>query len=73
MECKQKLRFIFSLFLYLFVVVVAVAVVIVHILQWQTNSALDLLKKESVSAAVFAPGWIYETEQGPDFQTAQNR
>ncbi|KAJ4786110.1 Cytosolic endo-beta-N-acetylglucosaminidase [Rhynchospora pubera] len=41
--------------------------------KWNTNMALDLLKKESVSAAMFAPGWVYETEQGPDFQTAQNR
>lgn len=26
-----------------------------------------------MSAAIFAPGWVYETEQPPDFQTAQNR
>ncbi|KAJ3676455.1 hypothetical protein LUZ60_003867 [Juncus effusus] len=41
--------------------------------QWNTNVALDLLKKEQISAAIFAPGWVYETDQGPDFQTAQNR
>ncbi|KAG0489647.1 hypothetical protein HPP92_006510 [Vanilla planifolia] len=41
--------------------------------QWTTNVALDVLKKDDVSAAVFAPGWVYETGQGPDFQTAQNR
>ncbi|XP_002273683.3 cytosolic endo-beta-N-acetylglucosaminidase 1 isoform X5 [Vitis vinifera] len=41
--------------------------------QWNTNVALDLLKKEEVSAAIFAPGWVYETKQPPDFQTAQNR
>ncbi|THU51665.1 hypothetical protein C4D60_Mb06t33450 [Musa balbisiana] len=41
--------------------------------QWHTNVALDELKKDDVSAAIFAPGWVYETEQEPDFQTAQNR
>lgn len=40
---------------------------------YQTNVALDVLRKEDVSAAVFAPGWVYETKQPPDFQTAQNR
>ncbi|KAF4364036.1 hypothetical protein F8388_011828 [Cannabis sativa] len=28
--------------------------------------------KGDVSAALFAPGWVYETKQPPDFQTAQN-
>ncbi|KAL5708362.1 mannosyl-glycoprotein endo-beta-N-acetylglucosaminidase [Ranunculus cassubicifolius] len=41
--------------------------------QWTTNVALDVIKKDDVSAAVFAPGWVYETKQPPDFQTAQNR
>ncbi|KAK4275243.1 hypothetical protein QN277_018360 [Acacia crassicarpa] len=41
--------------------------------QWNVNVALDLLRKEDVSAADFAPGWVYETKQPPDFQTAQNR
>lgn len=41
--------------------------------QWNTNVALDLLKKDDVSAAIFAPGWVYETKQPPDFQSAQNR
>lgn len=41
--------------------------------QWTTNVALDVLKKDDVSAAIFAPGWVYETKQKPDFQTAQNR
>ncbi|KAJ6900094.1 cytosolic endo-beta-N-acetylglucosaminidase 1-like [Populus alba x Populus x berolinensis] len=40
--------------------------------QWTTNVALDVLKKDDVSAAIFAPGWVYETKQPPDFQTAQN-
>lgn len=41
--------------------------------QWTTNVALDVIKKDDVSSAVFAPGWVYETKQPPDFQTAQNR
>ncbi|KAH6762823.1 Glycosyl hydrolase family 85 [Perilla frutescens var. hirtella] len=41
--------------------------------QWTTNVALDVIKKDDVSAAIFAPGWVYETKQPPDFQTAQNR
>ncbi|KAF6144832.1 hypothetical protein GIB67_038931 [Kingdonia uniflora] len=41
--------------------------------QWTTNVALDVLKKDDVSAAIFAPGWVYESKQPPDFQTAQNR
>ncbi|RDX88412.1 Cytosolic endo-beta-N-acetylglucosaminidase 1 [Mucuna pruriens] len=40
--------------------------------QWNTNVALDVIRKEDVSAAIFAPGWVYETKQGPDFETAQN-
>ncbi|KAF7816514.1 cytosolic endo-beta-N-acetylglucosaminidase 1 [Senna tora] len=41
--------------------------------QWNTNVALDVIRKDDVSAAIFAPGWVYETKQAPDFQTAQNR
>lgn len=41
--------------------------------QWNTNVALDVLKRDDVSAAIFAPGWVYETKQPPDFETAQNR
>ncbi|WOL14807.1 cytosolic endo-beta-N-acetylglucosaminidase 1-like [Canna indica] len=41
--------------------------------KWDANVALDVLKKYDVSAAIFAPGWVYETEQETDFQTAQNR
>ena len=37
------------------------------------NVALDLLKKVDVSTAIFAPGWVYETKQPPDFESAQNR
>ncbi|XP_020585786.1 cytosolic endo-beta-N-acetylglucosaminidase 1-like [Phalaenopsis equestris] len=41
--------------------------------KWNTKVGLDALKKDDVSAAIFGPGWVYETQQGPDFQTAQNR
>ncbi|CAL9187816.1 unnamed protein product [Musa hybrid cultivar] len=41
--------------------------------QWNTNAALDVLKTHDISATIFAPGWVYETNQGPDFETAQNR
>ncbi|MCI04640.1 cytosolic endo-beta-N-acetylglucosaminidase-like, partial [Trifolium medium] len=43
--------------------------------QWSislANVALDVLRKNDVSAAIFAPGWVYETKQPPDFETAQN-
>ncbi|KAJ4720129.1 Cytosolic endo-beta-N-acetylglucosaminidase [Melia azedarach] len=40
--------------------------------QWNINVALDVLKEDDVSAAIFAPGWVYETKQPPNFQTAQN-
>ncbi|EXB29265.1 Cytosolic endo-beta-N-acetylglucosaminidase [Morus notabilis] len=39
--------------------------------QWNTNVALDVLKKDDVSAALFAPGWVYESKQPPDYQTAK--
>ncbi|KNA05457.1 hypothetical protein SOVF_190140, partial [Spinacia oleracea] len=38
-----------------------------------TNLALNVIRKDDVSAAIFAPGWVYEKKQPPDFQTAQNR
>ncbi|MED6211632.1 hypothetical protein PIB30_075627 [Stylosanthes scabra] len=40
--------------------------------QWNVNAALDVLRKDDVSAAIFAPGWVYETKQPPDFETANN-
>ncbi|CAJ2644117.1 unnamed protein product [Trifolium pratense] len=40
--------------------------------QWNANVALDVIRKNDVSAAIFAPGWVYETKQPPDFETAQN-
>ncbi|CAA7034411.1 unnamed protein product [Microthlaspi erraticum] len=41
--------------------------------QWTVNAALDLLKENNVSTAIFAPGWVYETAQPPNFHTAQNK
>ncbi|KAI9083480.1 hypothetical protein K1719_034422 [Acacia pycnantha] len=35
---------------------------------YSVNVALDVQRKEDVSAAVFGPGWVYETKQPPDFQ-----
>jgi mannosyl-glycoprotein endo-beta-N-acetylglucosaminidase len=46
---------------------------LIQLFAHQTNVALDVLKKDDVSAAIFAPGWVYETKQPPDFQTAQNQ
>ncbi|KAJ7963921.1 Cytosolic endo-beta-N-acetylglucosaminidase [Quillaja saponaria] len=40
--------------------------------QWNVNLAFDVIKREDVSAAIFVPGWVYETKQPPDFQIAQN-
>ncbi|OIV97436.1 hypothetical protein TanjilG_16197 [Lupinus angustifolius] len=40
--------------------------------QWNANVALDVIRKDDVSAAIFAPGWVYETKQPPNFETAQN-
>ncbi|KAG2304615.1 hypothetical protein Bca52824_033266 [Brassica carinata] len=34
--------------------------------QWTVNTALDLLKRNNVSAAVLAPGWVYETAKRTD-------
>ncbi|KAH0904914.1 LOW QUALITY PROTEIN: hypothetical protein HID58_044417 [Brassica napus] len=41
--------------------------------QWTVDTSLDLLKRNNVSAAIFAPGWVYETAQPPNFHTAQNK
>ena len=39
----------------------------------QTNVALEVLKRDDVLAAIFAPGLVYEHEQETNFQTAQNK
>lgn len=54
-------------------VAAGVYLLIIKFFIYQTNVALDLLRKDDVSAAIFAPGWVYETKQPPDFETAQNR
>ncbi|KAJ6805984.1 cytosolic endo-beta-N-acetylglucosaminidase 1-like [Iris pallida] len=41
--------------------------------QWHTSVALDLLKKDDISTAIFAPGWVYENLPKEDFQANQNR
>lgn len=40
---------------------------------FQSNVALKAARDAGVSAALFAPGWVYETNQGPTFPAAQNR
>ncbi|KAK7274477.1 hypothetical protein RIF29_15569 [Crotalaria pallida] len=40
---------------------------------WNTNATLDILRQNGVSIAVIDLGWLYETKQGPDFETALNR
>jgi len=41
--------------------------------QWTTNLALVVAKEAAVSVAIFAPGWVYETNQAPNFEDANNR
>jgi len=41
--------------------------------QWTTNRALVVAKEAAVSVAIFAPGWVYETNQAPNFEDANNR
>jgi len=50
-------------------------VYVLSLFSWmsQVNVALDVIRKNDVSAAIFAPGWVYETKQPPNFETAQNR
>lgn len=40
---------------------------------FQSNVGLKAARDAGVSAALFAPGWVYETKQGPNFISAQNR
>ncbi|KAH7433439.1 hypothetical protein KP509_07G070000 [Ceratopteris richardii] len=40
---------------------------------YQSNLGLIAARNAGVSAALFAPGWVYETGQGPSFMDAQNR
>lgn len=39
----------------------------------QCDKALKVARKAPVSAALFAPGWVYETNQPPSFEVAQTR
>lgn len=38
-----------------------------------TDVALDVLKKQDVSAHIIALGWLYVTNQPPNFGATQNR
>eukprot|EP00252_Welwitschia_mirabilis_P000874 TRINITY_DN10854_c0_g2_i1.p1 TRINITY_DN10854_c0_g2~~TRINITY_DN10854_c0_g2_i1.p1 ORF type:complete len:595 (-),score=120.79 TRINITY_DN10854_c0_g2_i1:188-1861(-) len=41
--------------------------------EWKTNVAVKVAKEAAVSVALFAPGWVYETKQLPNFEEANNR
>ncbi|KAI5073741.1 hypothetical protein GOP47_0011754 [Adiantum capillus-veneris] len=40
---------------------------------FKSNVGLIAARDAGVSAALFAPGWVYETKQSPSFVSAQNR
>ncbi|KAL2101498.1 hypothetical protein ACEWY4_003259 [Coilia grayii] len=41
--------------------------------KFETNKALDLLRKHGFSAAIFAPGWVYECNDKQDFRNNQDK
>lgn len=40
---------------------------------YDTNKALDLIRKHNFSAAIFAPGWVYETQERSEFRHNQDK
>lgn len=42
-------------------------------LGYKTGEYLGLSWKEDVSAALFAPAWVYETKQEPNFEIANEK
>lgn len=40
---------------------------------FESNVAVQAARKAGVSVALFAPAWVYETKQQPNFPAAQNR
>ncbi|XP_041363346.1 cytosolic endo-beta-N-acetylglucosaminidase-like [Gigantopelta aegis] len=40
---------------------------------YNTKEALRMIRKENMSAAIFAPGWVHETQDVKEFTTNQNR
>ncbi|XP_064172057.1 cytosolic endo-beta-N-acetylglucosaminidase [Anguilla rostrata] len=41
--------------------------------KFETNKALELIRKHRLSAAIFAPGWVYETKDRKEFRVNQDR
>ncbi|KAJ8345547.1 hypothetical protein SKAU_G00297400 [Synaphobranchus kaupii] len=41
--------------------------------KWETNKAMELIRKHGFSAAVFAPGWVYEANDTKDFRLNQDK
>ncbi|XP_077411860.1 cytosolic endo-beta-N-acetylglucosaminidase isoform X1 [Vanacampus margaritifer] len=40
---------------------------------FQTHKALEIIRKYNFSAAIFAPGWVYETQEKTEFRPNQDR
>ncbi|KAM4635476.1 cytosolic endo-beta-N-acetylglucosaminidase isoform 2-T2 [Polymixia lowei] len=40
---------------------------------FETNKALDLIRKHNFSTAIFAPGWVYETQDKREFRNNQDK
>ncbi|KAG1968327.1 cytosolic endo-beta-N-acetylglucosaminidase [Pimephales promelas] len=41
--------------------------------KFETNKALELIRKYDLSTAIFAPGWVYEIHEKADFQQNQDK
>ncbi|XP_054616456.1 cytosolic endo-beta-N-acetylglucosaminidase [Dunckerocampus dactyliophorus] len=40
---------------------------------FETNKALEMIRKYNFSAAIFAPGWVYETQDKTEFRHNQDK
>nr|XP_057905654.1 cytosolic endo-beta-N-acetylglucosaminidase [Doryrhamphus excisus] len=40
---------------------------------FETNKALEIIRKYNFSAAIFAPGWVYETQDKTEFRHNQDK
>uniref|UniRef100_A0A8C6U3Y4 Cytosolic endo-beta-N-acetylglucosaminidase n=1 Tax=Neogobius melanostomus TaxID=47308 RepID=A0A8C6U3Y4_9GOBI len=40
---------------------------------YDTNKALEMIRKHNFSAAIFAPGWVYETQERTQFRHNQDK
>lgn len=40
---------------------------------FDTNKALEMIRKHNFSAAIFAPGWVYETQERTEFRHNQDK